>query len=132
MPAKSKKVLKQKMIYRYQLQAHPEVLYLFGDNDKRLGYGGQAREMRDEPNAVGVRTKWAPGMAEHEFFSDVNLPMNKMMIASDLVRVIDHLKAGGTVVIPEDGLGTGLSQLPTRAPLTNAYLVETLKMLEEI
>lgn len=123
-------VIKQKMIYRYQLKKNPKVLYLFGDNDKRVGYGGQAKEMRDEPNAVGVRTKWAPGMEDHEFFSDVNLMMNKMMIMSDLTRAIDHLKAGGIVVIPEDGLGTGLSQLPKRAPLTNAYLVETLKTLE--
>ena len=41
-------VVRQKRIVRAELQANPHVLYLFGDNDQRDGYGGQAAEMRDE------------------------------------------------------------------------------------
>lgn len=50
-------VLHQKFIFREDLQANPDVYYLFGDNVERRGLGGQAKEMRGEPNAIGVATK---------------------------------------------------------------------------
>jgi hypothetical protein len=65
------------MIYRRDLRANPESLYLFGDNTKRVGIGGQAREMRGEPNAVGIATKNAPGSYPATVqvqSSDENLP----------------------------------------------------------
>jgi hypothetical protein len=122
----------RKFICREDLQQNPSVLYLFGDNDLRVGLGGQAREMRGEENAVGVRTKWAPDMAPSSFFTDASLDQIKAMIDHDLRAPIQHLKQGGLVVIPADGLGTGLSQLPQRAPQVNAYLVAQLAALEKI
>ena len=53
-------IIYQKFIYRSDLKANPSVLYLFGDNLQRVGLGGQAKEMRGEPNAVGIATKKAP------------------------------------------------------------------------
>lgn len=123
-------VIKQKMIYREDLQANPDALYLFGDNADRAGYGGQAREMRDEENALGVRTKWTTEMTRKAFFSDDDAEECMQMIDEDLDPAIDHLKAGGIVVIPTDGLGTGLSKLPEKAPQVYAFLVERLEQLE--
>jgi len=48
-------------IERSMLQADPEARFVFGDNAERWGLGGQAKEMRGEPNAIGVATLWSPG-----------------------------------------------------------------------
>jgi hypothetical protein len=124
-------VVYQKWITREDLQSNPDFLYLFGDNVARIGYGGQAREMRGEPNAVGVATKKSPGMNAADFFSDDELEENRRIMATDLTRAITHVVAGGIVVIPEDGLGTGLSKLPEVAPETNDSLKVMLKALSQ-
>lgn len=125
-------VIKQKWITRADLKASPDTLFLFGDNDARRGYGGQAREMRDEPNAIGVRTKWVPVMSQYAFFDDRQFDVVSKMIDEDLEPAREHLRQGGRLVVPEDGLGTGLSQLPERAPVTNAFLCTRLAELETI
>jgi len=124
-------IISQKLIFRSDLQANPEVKYLFGDNRVRTGYGGQAKEMRDEPNAIGVATKKTPSNRPGEFFSDKDFDENCAVIEADLQLAIEHLKSGGILVIPEDGLGTGLSELPKRAPLTNDFLESMLLSLEQ-
>ncbi len=103
----------QKYIRRADLQANPDKVYIFGDNVERVGLGGQAREMRGEPNAFGIATKWSPDRC----FSDADyaavLPIwtaDFMFLTSNL---IDFCK---TLVIPRDGIGTGLADLPTKAP----------------
>ncbi|RTQ48410.1 hypothetical protein EJV47_15670 [Hymenobacter gummosus] len=122
---------KQKFITREDLQANPDTLYVFGDNERRRGYGGQAKAMRGEPNAVGVRTKRKPARtAPDDFWTDATYEQNCRFIDEDLAPVFAHLRAGGPVVLPEDGLGTGLAELPTRAPRTFAYLQEQLQQLE--
>jgi hypothetical protein len=122
---------KQKFISREDLQANTDTLYVFGDNERRRGYGGQAKAMRGEPNAVGVRTKRKPARTlPDDFWTDDTYEQNCWMIAEDLAPVFAYLRAGGHAVLPEDGLGTGLAELPTRAPRTFAYLQEQLQRLE--
>ncbi|WP_400192759.1 hypothetical protein [Hymenobacter sp. B81] len=124
-------LLKQKFIRREDLKANPETLYIFGDNERRRGYGGQAAEMRGEPNAVGVRVKRKPArQSPDDFWNDESFEQNCRMIDEDLARVHAHLSTGGDVVVPEDGLGTGLAELGTRAPRTFVYLQEQLLRLE--
>ncbi len=113
----------QKRITRDDLKANPDTLYVFGDNAQRVGMGGQAGEMRGERNAVGVRTKKAPTSGDGGFFTDDEFDRNVVMIDNDLARVRAHLADGGDVVYPADGIGTGLSELPKRAPRTYSYLV---------
>jgi hypothetical protein len=115
-------IVYQKWITRADLRANPDKFYVFGDNVQRKGYGGQAKEMRGEPNAVGVATKWAPTMDEASFFQDNSACL--MMISRELMQVDNLLLAGKTVVVPEDGIGTGLSQLPQRAPKIDAIIKE--------
>jgi hypothetical protein len=125
-------VIYQKRIHRDDLQANPDSMYLFGDNDNRTGLGGQAGEMRGEDNAIGVRTKWAPGMSKNDFFSDKDFDDIAIMIEEDMQSAIEHLEAGGILVVPLDGLGTGLSELPRRAPRINEFLSERLQELERV
>lgn len=122
-------VIYQHRIYRSDLVANPSAIYLFGDNEERIGLGGQAAMMRGEPNAVGVCTKATPG-ARNEFWSDDRLTENCAIIDADLARAFAHAKEGGNIVIPSDGLGTGLAQLGTKAPKTFKYLAEQLSKLE--
>lgn len=121
--------IRQKRIFRDDLLNNPKVLYLFGDNEKRAGLGGQAKEMRGEANALGVRTKAAPSMEESAFWSDSRADLYESMIDEDLWRAFDHVQRGGILVIPADGLGTGFSQLPERAPIVNRYLKNQIERL---
>ncbi|WNL50737.1 hypothetical protein RPALISO_150 [Ruegeria phage RpAliso] len=125
-------VITQKFIFRSDLRSNPDVKYLFGDNLKRVGLGGQAKEMRGEPNAIGVATKRAPGMRADDFFDDHDLRSLQKAIDEDLEPARAHLRGGGTIVIPEDGLGTGLSELPKRAPLVNKFLSDALIGLRKL
>jgi len=104
------------------LQAEPETLFVFGDNMKEVGLGGQAREMRGEPNAVGIPTKWRPSNREGAFFIDADLPAVQGLIDERFDRIEKHLAGGGAVVWPSAGIGTGLADLKARAPRIWAYL----------
>ena len=104
---------------------HPNKLYVFGDNAWRIGNGGQA-VIRGLPNAVGVITKHRPGTEDRDYFSDSILELS--LIIEDIKRVAH--KAGFsysdcTIVLPADGLGTGLSDMQNRSP-------ELLKVMNEI
>lgn len=125
-------IIYQKWIHRVDLQANPDVMYLFGDNMQRIGMGGQAKEMRGEPNAHGIATKVFPTMADNAFFSDENFYKYFDVLLEDFAGPISHVMNGKTLVIPLDGLGTGLSQLPIRAPQLNKQLLANIKHLERI
>ncbi len=125
-------VIYQKMIYRDDLKRNPSVLYLFGDNDKRAGLGGQAKEMRSEPNAVGVRTKHAPGVTNDDYWSDRNFDANCAKIEEDLARVRAQLRRGGVVVAPSDGIGTNRADMEKRCPRTFHVLQQSLAALPNV
>jgi hypothetical protein len=125
-------VIFQYRIYRSDLVANPNALYLFGDNNMRKGMGGQAGEMRGMENACGVRTKWRPDMQPNSFFTDADLEIFKLMMVVDLDEPFKAIKRGKVVVIPSDGLGTGLSELPTRAPTLYACLNGMISQLVEL
>lgn len=106
----------QKLILRRDLQDNPDRHYIFGDNVERRGYGGQAAEMRGEPNAIGIPTKWFPKMIPKAFFWDHQRTQIEEILEPEYSQIHTLLEAGKTVVWPEDGIGTGLSRLPVYAP----------------
>lgn len=122
------KVIRQKYITRWDLQKNQNTYYMFGDNMLRKGLGGQAGQMRGEPNAIGVPTKWKPLMSEDAFFRDEYLQNSDVgeVIKEAFLLAEEKLSQGHDVVIPEDGLGTGLSDLANKAPqileLINGYI----------
>lgn len=125
-------VVKQKWITRDDLKRNPEHLFAFGDNMARRGLGGQAKEMRGEPNAVGVPTKWEPTMYPSGFFSEADLEKVKPSIDEAFERLRAHLARGGTVVLPRDGLGTGLAALDGRAPSIAALIQAHIEALDTV
>ncbi|MGY2919475.1 DUF7831 domain-containing protein [Bradyrhizobium sp. USDA 3262] len=112
----------QQWITRNDLRNNRDKLYVFGDNVQRSGFAGQAKEMRGEPNSIGVVTKWAPSMSPGAFFDDT--AACKALVERDLLVVQQALDRGRTVVVPSDGIGTGLSRLPKYAPKLDAFIKE--------
>lgn len=120
-------LLLQHRIHRADLQHNPDVLYVFGDNERRVGLGGQAREMRGEPNAVGVATLAAPGV----FWTDAGAARQRGVIDADMAPLFDALREGRIVIFPIDGIGTGLADLENRSPLTFAHLRKRVAQLKQ-
>lgn len=120
------------VIRRQMLKDAPDVLFVFGDNLRRIGMGGQAAEMRGEPNAVGIPTKVAPSMAPDAFFTDADLPKALDAFAESFARLEAHLRAGGTIVVPEAGIGTGRAQLEQRAPKIHTVLTRAMNALDRM
>jgi hypothetical protein len=119
----SGKVVYRKWITRDMLRRDPDARFVFGDNVDRAGMGGQAGEMRHERNAIGVATKWHPGCADEDYFADDD-DRARAVIDADIDKVVAALIEGRTVYVPYDGLGTGLSQLPLRAPTLHHHIVD--------
>ena len=107
------------------LKANPDKIYVFGDNITESGKGGQAI-IRDEENAFGIPTKVSPNTYEKAYFNDNTYESN----ISQIDRAIEKIKADGRVVVlPKDGLGTGLAKMQEKAPDTYQYLKQ--RLLEE-
>ncbi len=113
------RILREPHITRAMVRAgRGKRVFAFGDNLAREGMGGQAREMRGEPNAIGVPTKYKPTTVPNAYFKDSDWEYDGVRIAieSAFVALRMYLDAGYDVVIPADGLGTGRAQLRARAP----------------
>jgi hypothetical protein len=129
------KVEFRKHILRDDVQAEPDKIFLFGDNMLRKGYGGQAGAMRGEPNAIGIPTKWKPTMEHDAFFTDNDFGHETPVygeLRATFYTISKHFYAGKTIVIPEDGIGTGLAELPTRAPKIYRYIKNFIDYLSEL
>lgn len=120
-------LLMQKWIKREDLRMNPQVLYVFGDNVQRVGLGGQAKEMRGEENALGVATKYSP--ASYFIEQPQAVIAQNRIIDEDLKRAFEHVSAGGVLIWPTDGIGTGLSDLPRQSPSTWEYVEDKLAAL---
>jgi hypothetical protein len=122
-------------------------LYIFGDNLKEKGKGGQAC-IRGLSNALGIPTKKFPSMNEDSFFSDSELKQNIKHIDQSIEKIKKAIKIKQyqNIIFPplEDreiaktqrcwfltGLGTGLAFLPSRAPKTYTYLCSAVQKLVE-
>lgn len=115
---------------RREIRNNSDKLYLFGDNEQRRGLGGQAKECRGEPNAVGIVTKVAPSLSEGSFWSDQDFDRVTAILDADFERAIAHALHGGVVVCPRAGIGTGLAELPLRAPKTMGYIRAKLRLIQ--
>jgi uncharacterized phage-like protein YoqJ len=114
----SRKIEIRERITRQDLRAEPDKIFLFGDNLKQAGYGGQAKEMRGEKNAAGIPTKKEPNNKAESFFTDKEFDANKKAID----EAFSKIPPGKPIVIPRGGIGTGLARLEEKAPQTFAYL----------
>lgn len=125
-------IIYQKMIHRDDAKRNPDVTYVFGDNLVRKGFGGLAKELRGEPNSIGVPTKKYPSMETGAFFSDADFKMAADKIDLAFARLEAILSSGKIVVLPTDGIGTERAQLQIRAPEIWAYLQGKFARLKKI
>ena len=100
-----------------QCRANPRSIYIFGDNLLRVGEAGQA-SIRSCNNAIGIATKKKPSMLDSSFFSDKEYDKLEPFLKKEIDKIVDIMFSGNvdTLVFPKDGLGTGLSKLPQKAP----------------
>jgi len=103
----------RKWIYRRMLRDEPDKLFVFGDNLIRSGYGGQAKHMRGEPNAVGIPTKRFPSMQSNAFLYDQNFDEWLLTATPDYLRLNQY---DGIIIWPLDGIGSGLARLEETSP----------------
>lgn len=123
-------IKKLDFITREFVRQNPNAVFVFGDNLAERGYGGQAKEMRGEPNAIGIPTKRAPSMAPNAFFTDADFDRVKPIIDRQIALIKDAIAQGKTVYFPASGIGTGLAELSTRSPKIFEYLQSELEDLE--
>lgn len=102
-----------------------EKVYVFGDNNARVGKGGQA-VIRGLDNTHGIRTKKGPNNRPVSFYSDSNYESNITKIDQDILSLKEKALSGKTIVFSDGGYGTGLSQLYKYAPKTLEYLNQSL------
>ena len=125
-------IIKQKFITRDDVRKNKDThIYLFGDNIVEIGLGGQAKEMRGEPNTIGIPTKWRPDMGESSFFNDKDFEELAKIIWGRFMAANFYKNQGKIIVIPEDGLGTGLAKLEEKAPKILEFINECIKLLED-
>lgn len=106
---------------------NPDKIFVFGDNYTRYGKRGQA-VIRDCKNTYGIPTKLRPTMDDDAFLNDAL----QFKYSSDLVCWADELLTlaqSHTLVFPIGGIGTGLSQMPTRCPQCFQSLSKVLEQL---
>src|SRR6476659_4373940 len=102
-------VCRQKWITRQDVRLRRTAIYLFGDNMQRRGFGGQAKAMRGEPNAIGIPTKWMPDSRDSSYFKDADFDRVRGAIDEAFGHTRAMLSQGFDIVIPADGIGTGLA-----------------------
>lgn len=122
-------VEKRKFITRKYVQENRHKAFIFGDNMQRKGLGGQAKHMRGEKNSFGIPTKWEPSEHEDAFFTNADFKAVKSTIDRAFRDI--WFSDLSIVVIPQDGIGTGLAQLDKRAPVISKYIESKIKQLYE-
>jgi hypothetical protein len=108
-----------------------DYIFVFGDNDKQYGKGGQAI-IRDEPNTHGIPTKKCPNNRYSSFYTDDEYDENIVKIDHAINKLLHRLKNEKFrgIILPKAGLGTGLAKLPQKAPKTYRFLVSKLDVLK--
>lgn len=125
----SGKIIFKDFITRDFVRKNKDKTFVFDDNDRKEGLGGQAREMRGEPNAIGIPTKIAPDNKPKSFYTDIGFLRNIVSIADAFILIETELMLGRDVVFPNVGIGTGLAQLDKKAPKTFEFLKNCMEYL---
>ena len=111
-------------ICRVYAHDHPNYMFIFGDNDARMGFGGLAAELRGLPNAFGIRVKKAPTMKPEAFYNDNDNHEGIIKINQDLQHIRANWNLYDKIVFPKAGVGTGRALLKVKAPQTYERLVK--------
>lgn len=93
-----------------------KAVLIMGCNTVRVGTGGQA-VIRNTACAFGIATKRTPSSGPSAYFSDER-PEDRAWVMDDINQLYKKLIQNPNLIayFPEHGLGTGLSEMPTRCP----------------
>lgn len=109
------------------VQQNNDKLYVFGDNQMRIGKKGQA-VIRDAENSIGIVTKKSPSRRSIAYFNDTEFEKNKGSIVFDILNIkYRALSENKIIVFSNNGYGNGLSEMNTRSPKTYDFLNTCLK-----
>ena len=90
--------------------------------------------IRDAFNAYGIATKRTPSMDERAFFSDQ--PDEAIALFEDIYNLLytfhKYNDVFNTIVLPADGLGTGLSEMPYRSPKLFEWMNHTISTVLDV
>lgn len=127
--------MKKVMIYRgfwsiYDVQSRKDHLFLFGDNDIQKGLGGQAI-IRNQSNSHGIPTKRYPNHNYYSYYHDKDYAIHIEKIDKAFDEAISKFINGDYeyIVIPEDGLGTGLAHMKYYSPRLFSHINHRLRLL---
>lgn len=112
------------------MKSRPDWIFLFGDNEKGTGNGGQAHQMRNADNALGIPTKRYPALWPDAYWSDLDYNRARKILANKIKIIVDHIEAGKSIAIPVAGLGTGLSDMKRKCPKICNMLVSIIDALK--
>lgn len=89
--------------------------FIYGNNTLNKGQGGQAI-IRDCAASFGIVTKRLPSQSANSFFSDCET--DRLLVEQDILKLERLLQENKDLIVyfPEHGIGTGLSEMPTRCP----------------
>jgi len=104
-----------------------DVIFVFGDNARRVGMGGQA-VIRKEPNVYGIATKRIGDMHRDSFFREGN-EADRKVVEQDLAGLRKLLEEGRTVIIP---VKRGTDPLQITLGLERARLTEVAPSLYQL
>lgn len=113
-----------------QVRRERDKIFVFGDNLARKGTGGQAAACRDEPNTIGIVTKWDEKRNPGSYMYDTTLEINKVTVMEGFNKVLSMMRSNvrgepdPIIVFPADGFGTGLANLASNAPETLQFITD--------
>ena len=109
-------------------------LFIFGDNTIQIGKAGQA-VIRGLSNSFGIPTKWFPSTEDNAYFDDKDYDKIEKVLNDKFNELLEYSKQYNDIIFPKMGLGTGLSELPTRAPkvfkLLNDLLLKHFNLIQD-
>lgn len=111
-------------------KSEPTALFIFGDNNIKKGKKGQA-VIRDCPNSIGIPTKKYPTLSKSAYYTDDEFDENRLNIKIAINQIILLADNYDTIYLPENGIGTGLADLPNVAPKTYKYLQKKIDYLKK-
>lgn len=106
------------------IKSNSEKIFIFGDNDLRIGTGEQA-VIRNCSNTFGIRTKKKPSNSDDSFYSDDDYDFNTQKILQDILQIKYLQISGKQIVFSNGGFGTGLASL--KSPKTFDFLGNCLR-----
>ena len=111
-----------------EVNEHPTWLFIYSDNDIKRGKGGQAI-IRYCTNSVGIPTKKIPNNVPSSYYTDNDYDLNILKIDKAIKHIQELSNKYEKIIFPENGFGTGLAKLASKAPKTNSYLNEKITEL---